>query len=355
MPILATGQISIVDLSDGKSLSCYITSNLPKTQIYDPNPGGGVSPDWSGAPSLTLTPVIFANQTALALTAAGLTLTWKRREGSGGETDLTDGEAVNGGMLTVSANKLSSVASGLLTYLCYATYADPETGLSVNVVADITFSQIKTAMNAESAWISGEQLFKYASDGSVTPSQVELTAHLANVTLSKWQYKTSSGAWADYPTTADNASIKVIRTSGSTALPANGALLWVSGGAHTGNIEFTAAEQAAGNPFWDENSGKVDFAKYAQRMGVPSIDYIYVLLGWNSAGETENSYKAEVRTFIGNVLAAYPQCQIVLMGLQVPARDGLGANYGATGIYCRYYDLMQHVWRLDRWYGGRHR
>ena len=151
--------------------------------------------------------MIFANQTALALTAAGLTLTWKRREGSGGETDLTDGEAVNGGVLTVSANKLSSVASGLLTYLCYATYADPETGLSVNVVADITFSQIKTAMNAESAWISGEQLFKYASDGSVTPSQVELTAHLANVTLSKWQYKTSSGAWADSPTTADNASI----------------------------------------------------------------------------------------------------------------------------------------------------
>ena len=81
------------------------------------------------------------------------------------------------------------------------------------------------------------------------------------------------------------------------------ALLWVSGGAHTGNIEFTAAEQAAGNPFWDENSGKVDFAKYAQRMGVPSIDYIYVLLGWNSAGETETSYKAEVRTFIGNMLS----------------------------------------------------
>lgn len=82
MPILATGQISIVDLSDGKSLSCYITSNLPKTQIYDPNPGGGVSPDWSGTPSLTLTPVIFANQTALALDAAGLTIAWKRREGA---------------------------------------------------------------------------------------------------------------------------------------------------------------------------------------------------------------------------------------------------------------------------------
>ena len=207
MPILATGQISIVDLSDGKSLSCYITSNLPKTQIYDPNPGGGVSPDWSGTPSLTLTPVIFANQTALALDAAGLTIAWKRREGAGGETALADGETVSGGVLTVSVNKLSSVTSGLLTYLCYATYADPETGLSVNVTADITFSQIKTAMNAESAWISGEQLFKYATDGSVTPAQIELTANLANVTMVKWQYKTGSGAWADYPTTADNASI----------------------------------------------------------------------------------------------------------------------------------------------------
>lgn len=48
MPILATGQISIVDLSDGKSLSCYITSNLPKTQIYDPNPGGRGQPGLVG-------------------------------------------------------------------------------------------------------------------------------------------------------------------------------------------------------------------------------------------------------------------------------------------------------------------
>lgn len=207
MPILATGQISIVDLSDGKSLSCYITSNLPKTQIYDPNPGGGVSPDWSGTPNLTLTPVVFANQNALTLNQSGLTITWKRKEGSGSESALSTGETSSGGVLTVSANKLNSVTSGLLTYLCYVTYADPETGLSVNVVADITFSQIKTAMNAQSAWISGEQLFKYNASGAVTPAQIELTANLANVTMSRWQYKTSAGAWADYPTTSDNASI----------------------------------------------------------------------------------------------------------------------------------------------------
>jgi len=207
MPIIATGQISIVDLSDGKSLSCYITSNLPKTQILDPNPGGAVSPDWSGTPKLTLTPVVFANQTALALNAAGLTITWKRKEGASSEAVLVTGEAVSGGILTVSANKLTGVTSGLLTYLCYVTYTDPETNVPVNVVADITFSQIQTALNAKTAWISGEQLFKYDASSNVTPQQITLTANVANVSITKWQYKNSSDVWTDYPTTADNANI----------------------------------------------------------------------------------------------------------------------------------------------------
>ena len=207
MAIIATGQISIVDLSDGKSLSCYITSNLPKTQILDPNPGGNINPDWSGTPKLTLTPVVFANQTALPLNTAGLTITWKRKEGAGVEAALTTGEAVSGGILTVSANKLTGITSGLLTYLCYVTYTDPETDVPVNVVADITFSQIQTALNAKSAWISGEQLFKYDASSAVSPAQITLTANVANVSISKWQYKNASGAWVDYPTTSDNASI----------------------------------------------------------------------------------------------------------------------------------------------------
>lgn len=207
MPIIATGQISIVDLTDGKSLSCYITSNLPKTQILDPNPGGAVNPNWAGTPKLILTPVVFANQTALALTAAGVTVTWKRKEGASAEAVLAAGEAVSDGVLTVSQNKLIGVTSGLLTYLCYVTYTDPETGIPVNVVADITFSQIKTALNAQSVWISGEQIFKYDASSNVAPTQITLTANAANVSISKWQYRNGSDAWTDYPTTADNASI----------------------------------------------------------------------------------------------------------------------------------------------------
>ena len=157
MSIIATGQISIVDLSDGKSLSAYITANLPKTQIFDPNPGGVITPDWSAMPKLMLTPVVFANQTALPLNSPGLTIAWKRKEGAGSEAALVTGEAVSAAVLTVSKNVLSDVTSRLLTYCCYVTYTDPATGVPVNIMADITFSQIQTAMDAKARGCPGSR------------------------------------------------------------------------------------------------------------------------------------------------------------------------------------------------------
>lgn len=80
--------------------------------------------------------------------------------------------------------------------------------MPVNAVADISFAMVKTGENAKSAWISGEQVFKYAAGvGTPSPAQITLTANLQNVAMGKWQYKTSGGTWADYPTTGDNANI----------------------------------------------------------------------------------------------------------------------------------------------------
>ena len=207
MAIIATGSKTIIDLSDGKSLSAYLGSNQPRTQIHDVN-ANTYQPNWTTtAGKLVITPVVYANQTAIALTNAALSITWKRREGSGSEANLASGETVSGNVLTVSQNKLASVSSGLLTYIAYVTYTDPDTGLPINATADITFALISTGENAKSAWISGEQVFKYDKDGNVSPAQITLTANLQNVTMGKWQYKNSSGTWTDYPTTSDNASI----------------------------------------------------------------------------------------------------------------------------------------------------
>lgn len=150
--------------------------------------------------------------------------------------------------------------------------------------------------------------------------------------------------------TVETGRIKIIRVSGSGALPATGSLAWVSGGVNTEVITYTASEQAAGNPFWDDAAGKVDFASYAAEQGKTNIDYVYVLLGWNSMTKSDADITAEATTFIGNVHTSFPNCKVVLLGLQIPARDGLAANYGASETWT-YYNAMSHVMRLNRLYG----
>ena len=83
--VLTSSQQTFVDITDQRKLSAYITSNLPKSQIENPNVlPHTYAPDWASTP-LTLTPVVFLDQTNLALDASGLTISWKR---SGGGADL---------------------------------------------------------------------------------------------------------------------------------------------------------------------------------------------------------------------------------------------------------------------------
>ena len=114
MAILTSSQQTFVDITDQRKLSAYITSNLPKSQIEDPNVlPHTYAPDWASTP-LTLTPVVFLDQTNLALDASGLTISWKRKEGNGAEAALTSGESVSKGVLTVNTNKLAAATSGML-------------------------------------------------------------------------------------------------------------------------------------------------------------------------------------------------------------------------------------------------
>lgn len=182
---------------------------------------------------------MYANQTAIALNNNALTITWKRKEGSGSETALATGETVSGNVLTVNQNKLASITSGLLTYIAYVAYADPDTGLTINATADISFALISTGENAKSAWISGEQVFKYTAAGAVSPAQITLTANLQNVTMGKWQYKNSSGTWTDYPTTADNANI----TSPTLVVKPTHAI-WVG---ETATLRITTSDASIGD------------------------------------------------------------------------------------------------------------
>lgn len=207
--ILTSSQQTFVDITDQRKLSAYITSNLPKTQSEDPNVLPHVyAPSWATS-HLVLTPVIFLDQTNVALNASGLTISWKRKDGTGAETALTAGEAVSGGILTVSQNKLSASSSGMITYICYISYYDSETKNTVNISSDITYTLVKNAENAKLAYVTADTyVFKYnTSSALVGAAQATLTAQVQGVAVSKWQYMNASGVWTDYPTTSDNTSI----------------------------------------------------------------------------------------------------------------------------------------------------
>lgn len=207
--VLTSSQQTFVDITDQRKLSAYITSNLPKTQSEDPNVlPHTYAPSWATT-NLKLTPVIFLDQTNLALDASGLTITWKRKDGVSAEASLTTGESASKGILTVSKDMLASSSSGMITYICYISYYDSETKNTVNISSDITYTLVKNAENARLAYVTSDTyVFKYNTSSTlVGASQATLTAQVQGVSISKWQYKNSSGTWTDYPTTSDNSNI----------------------------------------------------------------------------------------------------------------------------------------------------
>ena len=160
--VLTSSQQTFVDITDQRKLSAYITSNLPKTQSEDPNVLlHTYAPSWATT-NLILTPVVFLDQTSIPLGSTGLTIQWKRKDGTAAETALTSGESVSGGILTVNQNKLASSSSGMITYICYISYYDSETHNTVNISADLTYTLVRNAENAKLAYITADTYASYS-------------------------------------------------------------------------------------------------------------------------------------------------------------------------------------------------
>ena len=213
--IQAFSSVSITDLSDAGQMSIYLTSNQPLSVIYDPNQNI-YTPDWSKS-NLVVTPVVSYNGNNVELSAPGLNVTFQRQEGSGAPVSLTSGESVSGNKLTVKANKLSSVTSKLLTYICHVTYTDPDVGVPLSETAVLTYNLISNAVNTKDASITGESTFLYDTNRNLVGSNtITLTANLTNVSVSQWQYKNIEGDFVAFPISNNpsisGATLKVFAT-----------------------------------------------------------------------------------------------------------------------------------------------
>lgn len=213
MSQITYGSITLVDITDVGQLSVYPTSNMPLSVIYDPDQNI-YTPDWSvSSTNLILTPTIYYNNTVLTATTPGVTITWKRRQGSGNIGNLTTGQTKQtNGNLKVTANKFTS-SSTMISYIVTVTYLQPETQTNLTAEGQITFSLVKLASSAKMCIISGDSVFKYNTNSNlVSAGSITLTAKVNNVSIQEWQYKTSSGTWAKYPNSGTGDTLTVNAT-----------------------------------------------------------------------------------------------------------------------------------------------
>ena len=213
-------------------------------------------------------------------------------------------------------------------------------------LSNISFIGSKTLNNVGYEGYGGWTFNSYNS-ASISSSYVWITTeHTKTEDDQHSLYRDVNGAIWEIET-IETGKMKMIRTSGSSDMPSSGTLTYVSGGTDTSDIIFTASELAAGNPFWNEITNAVDFTAYAAKFGASTIDYCYILLGWNMSTKTEEEIKASARTFIDNLLADFPDCKITLLGLEIPSLDGCGVNYGCSW---NWFEKARYVFDLNDWY-----
>lgn len=204
---ISYGSITIVDITDIGEFSIYPQCNLPLSVIYDPNEGV-YSPDWGAkdgnnqdANPLILTPVVYYAGEAKPLNTSGLSITWTKQVGIGAKSSISsaNGENVNQGVLTVNKNQFAENIN-MISYICTASYIEPDTQQTLIAEGRITFSLVRHASKVKRCDITGGSVFKYSSvDSAAAPATITLTATLNNVTNGKWQYydPTSSSADSD--------------------------------------------------------------------------------------------------------------------------------------------------------------
>lgn len=232
--IKSYSSVTVIDQMDLGNLQSYLTSNQAANVIYDPN-DGIYTPDWTTS-NLVITPVINFNGEPLALNTNGLTISYQRRDGSDAATNLTTGETVTNGVLTVSQNKLSSSLTGIITYICNISYTDPRFNVPITTQNTITFSLITSASEIKSAYITGESTFLYDSSRSlVGVNKITLSATVTKVAVSKWQYLNGSGNFVDFPNT-NNPSI----SSPTLDVYASEPDIWVNG--RTATIKLVTSD-----------------------------------------------------------------------------------------------------------------
>ena len=201
MAIISRGQITIVDLNDGKSINLYLGSNVATTQIFNKENSSYV-PSWSVTPYLIVTPEIYVTGVATnQVSRLKGTPTWKINVSSNLATFGATASASSPYALTVK-NYMTSVNQ--LQVECEVVYVDSDTTAETTAKTQITFAKsINTGQTIRA--------IAYAPKGTVfkNGASTNLMAHcdmwrgstIDNTNIPYTWQKLGSGTWTTITST----------------------------------------------------------------------------------------------------------------------------------------------------------
>ena len=213
-----SASFTLMDYTDGISLITGIDSNLPLTQLYNPNAADDanrLTPSWAGDTSLILTPKVMRAGSSTSLLESMTGKAWKRRIAGGDWVAVTsgsNGESMNAttGALTVTEDKLSGDV-WQIDYKFEGTYTDTILNLPFPVEIKVTLSKVAngTSFVVARAYAPSGNQFKNNKPDTLT-IKAELirgtTTDTTNLTYT-WEKSTNGTAWATADGSTDTLTI----------------------------------------------------------------------------------------------------------------------------------------------------
>lgn len=139
----AQGQFTIIDYNDALTLTGFIGTNKPKTQMYNPDTDT-YSPSWSDSPYMVLTPSLYvlgSNNDVITSTAVQNVKWYDGNDTTaitnGGNYSLSGAKSQ---VLTIKANVLADLPGK--DYVCVISYLDASTNLTLTYKMQISLSRV---------------------------------------------------------------------------------------------------------------------------------------------------------------------------------------------------------------------
>lgn len=219
---VARGQITIVDLNDGKSINLYLGCNKPATQIFNKDNSSYV-PNYTVSPYCVISPEVYVSGTSTnQVSQLKGQPVWKINGSTTLSTYGATAATASPYALTIK-NNLTLVST--LTVECEVIYVDPDTGAETPAKAVFTITKVEN---------TGQMIraIAYTPKGSVFKNGMvdSLTAHCdmwrgsaidnTDVTY-QWQ-KLVDGVWTQID--SSNANGITGFTTNEIAIPADAVL-----------------------------------------------------------------------------------------------------------------------------------